>query len=171
MGKAAWKQLSEGLANINISQLPGKYVWCNNSTLYPRVMWPLKMCKIPSSTSNSMDRSANSYILKWLGRPRCFSDTGLFRANPLQLPFHYITLGYKQEKTRLVLELKESSDPTVRNAHAPFQTGRKWQTGPEVAKAIGRLQHQEIVGRVQVGRAGLSWEDSPRFWSKATKRE
>ncbi|XP_061749210.1 uncharacterized protein LOC133547614 isoform X2 [Nerophis ophidion] len=71
----------------------------------------------------------------------------------------------------MVLELEESSDPTVRNAQVPIRTGRKWQAGPEVAKAIGRLQHQEIVGRVQVGRAGLGWGDSPRLWSKATKRE
>ena len=171
-GKAVRKQLSEGLASINKSQLPGKYkLWCYNFTLYQRVMWPLKMCDIPSSTANGLDRLANSYIRKWLGLPRCFSDTGLFGANSLQLPIQSITLGYKQEKARLVLELKESSDPTVRNALVPTRTGRKWQADPEVAKAIGRLQHQEIVGRAQVGRAGLGWGDSPRLWSKATKRE
>lgn len=39
----------------------------------------------------------------------------------------------------------------------------------EVDQAIGRLQHQEVVGRVQEGRAGLGWGEAPRFWSKAKK--
>ncbi|XP_061764445.1 uncharacterized protein LOC133557731 [Nerophis ophidion] len=108
---------------------------------------------------------------KVTGPERCFSNNGLFGATLVHLPIQSIALGYKQEKARLILELEESSDPTVRNAHVPTPTGRKWQAGPEVAKAIGRLQHQEIVGRVQVGRAGLGWGDSPHLWSKATKME
>ncbi|CAJ1079913.1 uncharacterized protein LOC122133219 [Xyrichtys novacula] len=171
-GKAVRKQLSEDLARINKSQLPGKFkVWCYNFTLYQRIMWPPKMCEIPSSKVNGLDRLTNSYIRKWLGLLHCFSDIGLFGAKSLQLPVQSITLGYKQEKARLVLKLKESSDPTVRKALVPTQTGRKWQAGQEVAKAISRLQHQEIVGRVQVGGVGFGWGESPRLWSKATKRE
>lgn len=60
-GKAARKQLSEGLASIDKSQLPGKYkLWCHNFTLYQRVMWPMKMCEIPSSTVNGLDRLART---------------------------------------------------------------------------------------------------------------
>ena len=40
-----------------------------------------------------------------------------------------------------------------------------------VDRVIGRLQHQEIVGRVQTGRAGLGWGEAPQFWSKANRKE
>ncbi|KAK0155305.1 hypothetical protein N1851_002363 [Merluccius polli] len=76
-----------------------------------------------------------------------------------------------QEKTRLVLELRESTDQSVRNANAKVPTGRKWNAQTEVDQAVGRLQHQEIVGRVQAGRAGLGWGEAPHFWSKANRKE
>ncbi|CAM4624187.1 unnamed protein product [Leuciscus chuanchicus] len=86
MGRTVMKQLSEGLAKIDLSQLPGKYKeWCNQFTLYMRVMWPLKMSEIPSSTTSKMDGKANEFIRKWLGLPRCLSETGLLRMNTLQL--------------------------------------------------------------------------------------
>ena len=155
------------MTRINQSQLPGKYkVWYYNLTLYVRVVWPLKICEIPSSAASRMDILANSYIQKWLGLPRYFSDTGLFRANSLQLPIQSVTPGCKQEKSRLVLELRESDDPLVRNADGPVLTGRMWQAHTEVNKAISRLQHQEIVGRVQVGRSGLCRGETPCLWSK-----
>lgn len=172
MGKAVMKQLSDGLARIDQSQLPGKYkVWCYQFTLYQRVMWPLKMSEIPSSTVSKMDGKANSFIRKWLGLPRCLSETGLFGRNMLQLPLKSLQLGYRQEKTRLVLELRESTDESVRKANARVPTGRKWNAQTEVDHAVSRLQHKEIMGRVQVGRAGLGWGDAPRFWSKAHRKE
>jgi hypothetical protein len=76
-----------------------------------------------------------------------------------------------QEKTRLVLELRESTDQLVRNANAKVPTGRKWNAQTEVDQAVSRLQHREIVGRVQAGRAGPGWGEAPRFWSKANRKE
>ena len=99
-------------------------MWIYQFTLYRRIMWPLKMSEIPSSTTTKMDGKANSFIRKWLGLPRCFSDTGLFGKNTLQLPLQSISLGYKQEKTRLLLELRESTDQSVRNAGVKVRTGR-----------------------------------------------
>lgn len=80
-------------------------------------------------------------------------------------------MGYVQEKTRLVLELRESTDQSVRNANAKVPTGRKWNAQTEVDQAVGQLQHREIMGRVQAGRAGLEWGEAPRFWSKANRKE
>ncbi|RXN06597.1 hypothetical protein ROHU_032706 [Labeo rohita] len=172
MGKTIMKQLSDGLARIDQSQLPGKFkVWCYQFTLYRRIMWPLKMSEIPSSTVSMMDGKANSFIRKWLGLPRCLSETGLFGRNMLQLPLQSIQLGYMQEKTRLVLELRESTDESVRNTNAKVPTGRKWNAQTEVVQAVSRLQHQEIMGRVQAGRAGLGWGAMPRFWSKANRKQ
>lgn len=81
-------------------------MWCYCITLYKRIMWPLKLSEIPRSSVNKMDTKANSFIWKWLGLPRCFSETGLFRRNALQLPLQSISMDYKQ----LVLELRESTD-------------------------------------------------------------
>ncbi|KAK0138756.1 LINE-1 retrotransposable element ORF2 protein [Merluccius polli] len=85
MAETVRKQLADGLARINQSQLPGKYkVWSYQFILYPRVMWPLKMSDVPSSVVDKMDGLANSSIRKWLGLPRCLSDVGLFSRNMLQ---------------------------------------------------------------------------------------
>ena len=134
-------------------------------------MWPLKMCDLPSSVASKMDGLANSFIRKWLGLPRCLSDVGLFGRTTLQLPLRSISLGYKQEKARMVLELRGSSDQLVRAAGTQVRTGRKWKAQEEVDRAIGRLKHQEVVGRVQEGRAGLGRGETPLFWSKASKEE
>ncbi|KAL2104213.1 hypothetical protein ACEWY4_001081 [Coilia grayii] len=172
MGEAVRKQLADGLAKISESQLPGKYkVWSYQFILYPRVMWPLKMCEVPSSVADKMDRLANSFIKKWLGLPRCLSDVGLFGRNMLQLPLRSISQGYRQEKARLVLELRESTDQLVRAAGSQVRTGRKWKAQEEVDRAISRLKHREVIGRVQEGRAGLGRSETPLFWSRASKEQ
>ncbi|KAJ8356956.1 hypothetical protein SKAU_G00197500 [Synaphobranchus kaupii] len=53
--------------------------------------------------------------------------------------------------------------------HASVRSGRKWRAELEVDKAVSRLQQQEVVGRVQTGRAGLGWGDPPCLWSRANK--
>ncbi|KAJ8393342.1 hypothetical protein AAFF_G00062430 [Aldrovandia affinis] len=140
MGKTILQQLSEGLSKIDSSQLPRKHkVWCYHFTLYPRVMWPLKLCEVTSSAVSRMEAKANSFICKWLGLPRCFSAAGLYGRNSLQLPLKSITLGYRQEKARLVMDLRDSSDRTVKEANARVATGRKWRAEEEVQKVMGRL--------------------------------
>lgn len=50
MGKAAQKQLSDGMVRVDQIQLPRKYkMWCYQLILYQRVMQPLRMCEITSS--------------------------------------------------------------------------------------------------------------------------
>lgn len=116
------------------------------SVLSDRQMWPLKVTEIPSSAASRMDGIANLYIRKWLGLLRCFSDINLFGKNILHLPLKSISLGYKQEKTHLVLELTESRDTTG----VTIRTECKWRAREEVGKAIIRLQHKEFLGRTQV---------------------
>ncbi|KAL0159986.1 hypothetical protein M9458_043711, partial [Cirrhinus mrigala] len=122
MGKTVMKQLSDELARIDQSQLPGKFkVWCYQFTLYRRIMWPLKMSEILSSTVSKI--------------------------------------------------LSSTVNESVRNTNAKVPTGRKWNAQTEVDQAVSRLQHQEITGRVQAGRAGLGWGAMPRFWSKANRKQ
>ncbi|XP_063062033.1 protein NLRC3-like [Engraulis encrasicolus] len=75
----------------------------------------------------------------------------------------------KQEKARLVLELRNSTDPFVKNNKAPVRTGHKWRVEEAVDQAISRVMLKEIVGRTQSGRAGLGWGEAPKFWKKITK--
>lgn len=48
---------------------------------------------------------------------------------------------------------------------------RKWRAKEEVRKAMGRLQHPQIVGMVQTGRAGLGWSEPPILLSKTSRKE
>lgn len=50
-------------------------------------------------------------------------------------------------------------------------TGRKLEAEEERPKTVSRLQHQEVVGRVQTGRAGLEWGDPASLWSRSSKKE
>lgn len=130
-------QLADGLYKIDQSHLPGKFkVWCYQSTLFQCLMWPLKLCDITSTTALKMDAEANSYIQKWLGLPRCLSTTALFGSNTLKLPLKSISLGYRQEKVRLVFELRDCPNPSVQNTKAQVRTGCEWNAAQAVDQAI-----------------------------------
>ncbi len=57
---------------------------------------------------------------------------------------------------------------------SPWATGRrrqrKWRAKEEVQKVMGKLQHKQIVGMVQTGRAD-GWSEPPILWSKASNKE
>lgn len=74
-------------------------------------MWPLKLSDITSTTVQRMDSKAKNYIRKWLGLPRCHSDTALIDHNILKLPLKSISLGCKKMKVRHMFELRDSSYP------------------------------------------------------------
>ncbi len=95
----------------------------------------------------------------------------LFGGTTLTLPLKSISLGYKQEKVRLVFQLRDSPDPAVRNARAQVITGHKWDVVQAVDQAISQLKHQEVMGAVQSGRAGLGWGPATKKWSKASAKE
>ncbi|KAJ8334019.1 hypothetical protein SKAU_G00413380 [Synaphobranchus kaupii] len=163
MTSSIMTQLSEGLGKLDQSHLPGNLViWCYQFTLYQRLMWPLKLSEIASTAVLKMDSKANNYIRKWLGLPRCLSNVALFGRNTLQLPLRSLYLGYRQEKVRLVFELRDSSDPFVQKAKAPVRTWRKWRAEQAVDQAIRQLKHQEIVGWLQTGRSRLGWGPAPQ---------
>ncbi|RXN06459.1 hypothetical protein ROHU_012346 [Labeo rohita] len=99
MAVSVTTQLTSGLKKIDESLLPGKFkVWCYQFTQFHRLLWPLKLCDITSSTVLKMDAKANNYIRKWLGLPRCLSTSALFGKNTLRLPMETISFGYKLEK-------------------------------------------------------------------------
>lgn len=118
-----------------------------------------------------MNAKANNFIRKWLGLPQCLPNTALFNRNLFTLPLKSTSLGFKQEKLRLVFQLKGSADPTVRNTRAQVQTGHKWDAGQAVEQVISRLRHREIVGVLQPSRTDFNWGPASKIWSKANKKE
>lgn len=82
--------------------------------------------------------------------------------NALQLPLKNISTGYRLEKARLVLKLRQLSDNHM--------SGRAWSAEACVDSAISRLQHQELVGR-GAARKGLGWKEPLKLWSKASLKE
>lgn len=122
MAASVTSQFSDGLSKIDQIFRPGKFkVWCYQFTLFQRLMWPLKLIDISSTTVLKLDAKANNYIYKCLGLPRCLSSMARFGRNTLQLPLKSITLGYKWENVRFVFELRESPDLSVRNTKAVDQ--------------------------------------------------
>lgn len=114
MAATITSQLMDGLKTIDQSYLTEKSkVWCYQHTLYHRVMWPLKGKEITTSAAIRMDAKVNNFIWKWLGLSQ---HSTLLGTNAL--PLKSINLGYKHEKTRLVFQLRDSPDPTIRNTRA-----------------------------------------------------
>ncbi len=80
----------------------------------------------------------------------------------LQLPLQSITMGQKQEYSRLVMEM-ESTDQSVREANIKICTGRKWKAHAEVDQAICRLQ-QKRDNQQSPSRKGRPWAwSSPKI--------
>lgn len=76
-----------------------------------------------------------------------------------------------QYKAHLATELKDSANPLIRSAKVPVCTGRKWTAQAEVDHAISTLQHQEVMGVVQISCSGLGWGAPQQFWSKTTTKQ
>lgn len=86
--------------------------------------WPVKLCEITITTATlgRMNIKAISFICKWLDLPQRLSNTALSATNALQLPLKPINWGYTKERTSLVLELRDTSDPSVTNVKESIWT-------------------------------------------------
>jgi len=111
--------------------------------------------------ANKLYRLANSFIRKWLDLPRCLSEVGLFSRNTM--PLRSIGLGYKQNKTQVVLELRESNDPEI-------QTGRKCTALKEVDMARAESRRVErALGEARLftsGQRPSMKSGEPWWWQK-----
>ncbi|XP_053395771.1 uncharacterized protein LOC128555950 [Mercenaria mercenaria] len=168
-------QLQEGLKQIDQTGLPGKFkAWLFQHGLLPRLMWPLMLYEIATSTVEGLERTVSRYLRRRFGVPPSFSNIGLYsRTNQLQLPLSSLVEEFKVAKTRLVVTLKESKDDLIRKAGIETRTGRKWSASQAVSQAESRLQHKDIVGTTAVGRQGLGFIKSQRWGSadSTTKRQ
>ena len=150
-------QLHTGLKQINTSGLPGKFkMWLFQHGLLPRLMWPLMLYEVPTSSVESLEHMISRHLRRWMGVTPSFSSVGLYgRSNQLQLPVSSLDEEFKVSKARLVVTLKQSKDSKVRNAGIEVRTGRKWSASQAVQEAESQLKLKDVIGTTQVGRQGL----------------
>jgi hypothetical protein len=162
---------AEWLRAVDKSGLPGKFkAWCYQHGVLPKLLWPMLIYEIPTSTAEALERRISSYLRRWLGVPRSFSSIGLYSTgSKLQLPLKGLTEEYKATKVRAVLMLRDSIDKKISEAGIEVRTGRKWKASEAVAEAESRLKHQDIVGTVTQGRLGLGCIPKMRWKNASTK--
>ena len=163
---------SEGLLAINKCGLQGKYkVWCLQFMLIPKLLWPLLVYEICSTTVEAIEAKINKFTRRWLGVPPGLTDVALYcRAAKLKLPLKSILEEYKCGKARLLSMLEDSEDPVVKTVQPTIKTGRKWKVVEAVDQAKECLKIKEVIGQTQTDRKGLG-SSTTKWWSKAEGKE
>ena len=105
-------QLQDGLKLIDKTGLPGKFkAWLYQHGLLSRLLWPLMLYEIATSTVEGFYRLINRHLRRWLGVPPSFTSVGLYgRTNQLKLPMTAIVEEFNVAKGRLVVTLKQSTE-------------------------------------------------------------
>lgn len=162
----------EGLKTIDKSGLQGKHkLWCLQFMLIPKLLWPLMVYEITTSTVEAIEAKINKFTRKWLGVPPGLSDVALYcRQAKLKLPLKSIVEEYKTGKVRLQVMLTESQDEVVRSSQASLKTGRKWKVCEAIHQAEQGLKLKEVIGHTQTDRQGLGRSEM-KWWSNTTGKE
>ena len=84
--------------------LQGKLkVWCLQFMLIPKLLWPLLIYEICSTTVESIEAKINKFTRRWLGVPPGLTDVAMYcRKAKLRLPLKSILEEYKCGKARLL---------------------------------------------------------------------
>ncbi|GFO12063.1 reverse transcriptase [Plakobranchus ocellatus] len=138
---------SETLLAIHKCGLQGKFkTWCLQFMLISKLLWPLSVYDICSTTVEAIEAKINKYTRKWLGVPPGLSDVAMYcRKAKLKFPMKSILEEYKCGKAILLAILEESDDPVVKTIQPSLKTGREWK----VIEAKECLKMKEIIGQTQ----------------------
>lgn len=72
---------------------------CLQFDLLPPLKWPLTIIyEVPISKAEKLEKFISSFVKKWLGVPRCFSNIGLYEKGILKLLVSSLTEGYKNPR-------------------------------------------------------------------------
>ncbi|KAL0183880.1 hypothetical protein M9458_019576, partial [Cirrhinus mrigala] len=150
---------------IDKSGLPGKFkAWIYQHGVLPRLLWPLSVYEVPTSTVEALEKSISQFLRRWLGLPRSLSSIALYgHSTKLHLPLSGLSEEFKVTRSREVLMYRDSRDIKVTAAGILVKTRRKWQAQEAVTKAEVRLRHKTLVGSVATGRAGFGCFPRPRY--------
>ena len=136
--------------------------------LLPRIAWPMMMYEFPLTFIEGLERKCSAALRKWFGAPRNLTAVALYsKEAKLQLPVSAVTTEFKVSKARLVMTLKDSSDPVIRNLQPDVKTGQKWAATKAVEEAESQLEMNEIIGATQSDRLGLGMREN-LWWSSLT---
>ncbi|GFO10581.1 reverse transcriptase [Plakobranchus ocellatus] len=81
----------------------------------PKLLWPLLVYDICSTTVEAIEAKINKYTRKWLGVSPGLSDVAMHcRKAKLKLPMKSFLEENKCGKARLLTMLEESDDPVVK---------------------------------------------------------
>ena len=162
----------EGLQAIDKCGLQGKFkVWCLQFMLIPKLLWPLLVYDISTTTVELMEAKVNRFTRKWLGVPPGLTDVAMYcRQAKLRLPLKSIVEEYKCGKARLLTMLEDSDDPIVKAIQPNLKTGRKWKVSEAVDGAKENLHMKEVIGLTQTDRKGLG-SSGQKLISKAQGKE
>ena len=167
-----FKELETWLYTVNKSGLPGRFkAWIHQHGILPRILWPLLVYEVATSTAETMERKVSSNLRRWLGLPHSLSSCALYgKRNKLQLPFSSLDEEFRVARTREALLYCDSKDSRVALAGITVRTGRKWSAEEGLETAESRLRHRVLVGTVATGRVGLGAIPQPRY-GKAQGRD
>ena len=106
---------TEGLLANNRCGLQGKLkVWCLQFMLIPKLLWPLLVYEICSTTVEAIEAKITKFTRRWLGIPPGLTDVAMYcHKAKLRLPLESILEEYKCGKVRLLSMLEDSEDPVV----------------------------------------------------------
>ncbi len=164
--------LDDWLTRIDKCGLPNRFkLWCLKFGLMPRLMWRLMIYEVAISHVEAMEMRISSQIRRWLGVPRSLTNIAFYgHTTKLQLPLTSLVEEFKVTKARLVMTLRDSQDPVIKNVAPEVKTGKKWIAQQEVDTIESRLRHKDIVGATQTDRAGLGTREF-RYFYKASDKE
>ena len=112
-----------------------------------------------------MEWKVSSYIRKWLGVSRSLSNIAFYGHNTkLQLPLSSLIEELKVTKARLYMMHRDSEGQVIRDTLLGVKTGAKLSAREEVEAMESCLQHKDIVGATQSGRAGLGMQKHTESW-------
>ena len=166
------KLAAEGLLAINRCGLQGKLkVWCLQFMLIPKLLWPLLVYEICSTTVEAIEAKINKFTRRWLVVPPGLTDVAMYcRKAKLRLPLKSILEEYKCGKARLLSMLEDSEDPVVKTVQPTIKTSRKWKVVEAVDEAKECLKIKDVIGQTQIDCKGLG-SSTAKWWSKRGKRK
>ena len=93
--------------------------------LIPKLLWPLLVYEICSTTVEAIGSKINKFTRRWLGVPHGLTDVAMYcRKAKLRLQLKSILEEYKCGKARLLSMLEDSEDPAVKTVQPTMKTGR-----------------------------------------------
>ncbi|KAK3791550.1 hypothetical protein RRG08_002907 [Elysia crispata] len=151
---------TEGLLAINRCGLLSKLkVWCLQFMVIPKILWPLMVYEICSTSVEAMEAQINK-----------FTDVAMYCSKAkLRRPLKSILEEYKCGNARLLSMLEDSEDPLVKTVQPTIKTGRKWKV-EAVDDAIECHKIKEMVGQTQTDSKGLG-SSTAKWWSKAEGKQ